>query len=128
MDKILLFFMLSIVVCNGRPPRDQAENIKTTANRRSASVLRAIALYANPFGWIGTPNWPRRPTKTDRKTNEKTNVSYLWVIEIDRKYRIILFYFMPFPIFFFFFLKTRITGGLPSMRKDRKFPDRIKRQ
>ncbi|KAK4010251.1 hypothetical protein OUZ56_019400 [Daphnia magna] len=83
MDKILLFFMLSIVVCNGRPPRDQAENIKTTANRRSASVLRAIALYANPFGWIGTPNWPRRPTKTNRKTNEKTNVSYLWVIEID---------------------------------------------
>ncbi|XP_057368719.1 uncharacterized protein LOC130689796 [Daphnia carinata] len=82
MDKILLILMLSIVVCNGRPPRhNQAEHITTTVNRRSTSVLRAIALYANPFGWIGTPSWPRRTTKANRKT--KTNVSYLWVIEID---------------------------------------------
>ncbi|KAI9559328.1 hypothetical protein GHT06_016117 [Daphnia sinensis] len=75
MDKILLFLMLSVVVCNGRPPRHERNQVgHVTVNRRSASVLRAIALYANPFGWIGTPKWPRRPAKANRKTNAKTNI------------------------------------------------------
>lgn len=79
MDRILLLMLTSsIVICNGRP---------STTNL--SSTLRAIVHYANPFAWIGTPNWPRR------RTNRKTDAGYLWVIEIDGKFYL-LFHFIFF--------------------------------
>ncbi|XP_046646338.1 uncharacterized protein LOC124336534 [Daphnia pulicaria] len=84
MDKIavslFLLLTLSTIVCNGWPSwRHHRSPEKTTTTHQHPSLFRVIGLYANPFGWIGTPTLPKR-TKNNRKSDR---VGHQWVIEID---------------------------------------------
>lgn len=79
MDKFILTLVLLAVLsaCTIAKPIDAIKS-------RGSSVLRAVALYANPFGWIGTPSIIRRATTRVKKSDERSH--YSWFIEIDGNY------------------------------------------
>jgi hypothetical protein len=93
MDKIavslFLLLTLSTIVCNGWPSwrHHRSPEKTTTTTHQHPSLFRVIGLYANPFGWIGTPTLPKR-TKNNRKSDR---VGHQWVIEIDGKLFVCLF-------------------------------------
>lgn len=70
---------------------------------KATSVIRTIGLYADPFGWIGKPNWPTRSNRRKKSDGHR----YRWFIEIDG---IVFILFLSFELKFdrhFFFNSNR---------------------
>lgn len=59
-------------------------------------VFRNIAVYANPFVWLGKPTLPQRVPKNKSGKN-KRRYRYKWFIEVDGK----LIRSIPYFILFF---------------------------